>query len=396
METKVAILGGCGHVGLPLAIALAQKDLNVIALDIDEEKIAKINSGQMPFIEEGAEGVLKSVLNSKKFSATNEPSCLSTADVVVVVVGTPVDEHLDPDPQAILSVLDSYKRFFRPNQLLILRSTVYPGVTRSIEEWNLRNSLNLKVAFCPERIAEGFAMTELYSLPQIVGARDGNVADEAASIFSHLTEKIIKVTPEEAELAKLFTNAWRYIKFSIANQFFMLSNNFGVDYENVRQAIAYEYPRASDLPKAGFAAGPCLLKDTMQLNSFSGNTFLLGHSAMLINEGLPAFIIDQIEKQFDLSRITVGLLGMTFKANIDDTRSSLSYKLRRILRFKAKAVLCSDPFILDPNFVDLNTVLTEADLIIIGTPHDQYKNLKFSKPVFDIWNMNGNGVLFNE
>jgi len=392
----VVVLGGCGHVGLPLAISLAKNGLTVASLDVDKSKVDLINSGKMPFLENGAEEILKDVLTKKSFISTLNPESISSAGTVIVVVGTPVDQHLDPDPYSIIKILDSYKQFFRPNQLLILRSTVYPGVTKKVEDWVKSAGLNLKVSFCPERIAEGFAMSELIELPQIIGARDIETSQLAGEIFLRLTEKIVVVTPEEAELAKLFTNAWRYIKFSVANQFFMLANDFGIDYEKVREAISFDYPRAKDLPRAGFAAGPCLLKDTMQLSAFSGNTFLLGHSAMLINEGLPTYLVEQIERSYDLSKLTVGILGMAFKANIDDERSSLSYKLKRILKFKAKNVLCSDPFIKDKSFVDEHTLIRDADLVLIGTPHSEYKDLIIDKPLFDIWNMSGLGLLFYE
>jgi UDP-N-acetyl-D-mannosaminuronic acid dehydrogenase len=201
----------------------------------------------------------------------------------------------------------------------------------------------MDVAFCPERIAEPTAMTELYSLPQLVSSRTERGKQRAAALFSRLTDEIIVLEPEEAELAKLFTNTWRYIKFAAANQFYMMANDRGLDFERIRSAVTHNYPRAADLPGAGFSAGPCLLKDTMQLAAFSDNKFALGHAAMLVNEGLPLCVVSQLEKRFDLRTMSVGILGMSFKAGSDDTRSSLSYKLRRVLRFKAKEVLATDP-----------------------------------------------------
>jgi UDP-N-acetyl-D-mannosaminuronic acid dehydrogenase len=202
----------------------------------------------------------------------------------------------------------------------------------------------MDVAFCPERIAEPTAMTELYSLPQLVSSRTERGKQRAAALFSRLTDEIIVLEPEEAELAKLFTNTWRYIKFAAANQFYMMANDRGLDFERIRSAVTHNYPRAADLPGAGFSAGPCLLKDTMQLAAFSDNKFALGHAAMLVNEGLPLCVVSQLEKRFDLRTMSVGILGMSFKAGSDDTRSSLSYKLRRVLRFKAKEVLATDPY----------------------------------------------------
>src|SRR4029077_2414693 len=198
-------------------------------------------------------------------------------------------------------------------------------------------------AFCPERIAEGKAMTELFELPQIVDGRTPRATERAGRLFRLRTETLTEVTPEEREFAKLFTNVWRYIKFAAANQFYMMANDRGVDFERIRKGLSQDYPRAADMPGAGFAAGPCLFKDTMQLAAFNNNNFTLGHTAMTINEGLPLYLVDRLEQKFDLSALTVGILGMAFKGSSDDIRSSLSYKLKRVLEFKADTVLCADP-----------------------------------------------------
>src|SRR5690606_11757696 len=230
-------------------------------------------------------------------------------------------------------------------QLMVLRSTVYPGVTSLVEKLLERHGKDLDVSFCPERIAEGHAMTELRSLPQIISGRTAAAEERAAELFGKITDKVLPLTIEEAELAKLFTNTWRYIRFAAANQLYMIATDFGTDFERIRDAMTEDYPRAAELPGAGLAGGPCLLKDTMQLAAFNRNTFLRGQASIMVNEGLPMYLIDQIEKVHDLSTMTVGLLGMAFKGESDDIRSSLSYKLRRLLRIKADRVLCSDPYV---------------------------------------------------
>jgi UDP-N-acetyl-D-mannosaminuronic acid dehydrogenase len=204
---------------------------------------------------------------------------------------------------------------------------------------------------------------------------------------------MIETAPEEAELAKLFTNSWRYIKFATANQFFMIANDFGLDFEKVRHAITTNYPRASDVPRPGFAAGPCLFKDTMQLAAFNNNNFTIGHASMLINEGLPLYIVSRLQRSHDLRSLTVGVLGMAFKADSDDTRSSLSYKLKRILEFKAKRVLCADSDVdSDPELVTEDQLLNESDLIVIATPHTRYRTLRTKKLVVDLANVLGKGT----
>jgi UDP-N-acetyl-D-mannosaminuronic acid dehydrogenase len=392
----VVVIGGGGHVGLPLAIALADRGSSVVVYDVSERAVATISAGTVPFIEPGAEPVLKRVIAEGRFTASTDPAVVATARNVIVVIGTPVDEHLNPDPNAIPAALAGCSEYFRDGQLLVLRSTVYPGVTALVERMVAGLGVDVPVAFCPERIAEHKAMEELFSLPQIVSSRSPEGRERAAALFGTLTEQIVHLEPEEAELAKLFTNTWRYIKFAAANQFYMMANDRGLDFEKIRKGLTQDYPRAKDLPGPGFAAGPCLFKDTMQLAAFSDNKFALGHSAMLVNEGLPLYLVSQLEKRFDLSELTVGILGMSFKAGSDDIRSSLSYKLRRVLKFKAKAVLGTDPYVTeetDDTLLPLEDVLRKADILILATPHDEYRDLKTDKPLADVWNLTGNGVV---
>jgi UDP-N-acetyl-D-mannosaminuronic acid dehydrogenase len=392
-SADVVVIGGCGRVGLPLAIAFAGADLDTIAFDISESAVASVNGGAMPFDEPGAPERLAHTLAAGRLRASSDPAVLADAENLVVVIGTPVDEHLNPDPGAVTGALEGLAPHLRDGQLIVLRSTVYPGVTRLVEQLIDRLGLRIDVAFCPERIAEGTAFVELYELPQLVAARTPPAMARARKLFSTLASQIVELEPEEAELAKLFTNTWRYIKFAAANQMFMIANDYGLDFERIRHAVTFDYPRAADMPGPGFAAGPCLFKDTMQLAAFNNNNFTLGHAGMMVNEGLPLYLVARLEQRFDLSTMTVGILGMAFKAGSDDIRSSLSYKLKRILRFKAAEVLCTDPFVSsDPDLVSLEEVLGRADLLVVGTPHADYRGLDVDAPVADIWNVLGRGV----
>jgi UDP-N-acetyl-D-mannosaminuronic acid dehydrogenase len=395
-EKDVVVVGGGGHVGLPLAIGLADRGSRVVVYDINAATVDKINQGILPFAEPDAEPKLKENLAQGRLIASADPAVVASAEHVIVVIGTPVDEHLNPDPNAIPAALGDTAKHFRDGQILILRSTIFPGVTALVERMVSDMGLSMDVAFCPERIAEHKAMEELFSLPQIVSSRTDKGRERAAKLFSTLTQEIVHLSPEEAELAKLFTNTWRYIKFAAANQFYMMANDRGLDFERIREGLSRNYPRAQDIPGAGFAAGPCLFKDTMQLAAFSDNKFALGHSAMLVNEGLPLYVVTQLEKKHDLSQMTVGILGMSFKGGSDDIRSSLSYKLRRVLKFKAKAVLCTDPYVTedtDPTLLPLEAVLEKADILIIATPHKEYRGLATDKPVADVWNLRDAGVV---
>ena len=389
----VVVIGGCGHVGLPLAIAFADRGARVGIYDVSEAAVATVNGGGLPFDEPGAAPLLERAVAAGRLRASVDPSVVGSAEHVVVVIGTPVDEHLNPDQQAIPIALGGCAPYLRDGQLLVLRSTVFPGVTALVEKMVAALGVQIEVAFCPERIAEGKAMTELFELPQIVSSRLPRGLERASKLFGLLTDSIVELSPEEAELAKLFTNVWRYIKFAAANQFYMMANDCGLDFDRIRKGLAQDYPRAADMPGAGFAAGPCLFKDTMQLAAFNNNQFALGHTAMTVNEGLPLYLVHRLEQRFDLSSMTVGILGMAFKGGSDDIRSSLSYKLKRILAFKANKVLCADPYVtVDPNLVSHEEVMAQSDLLVIAAPHPEYRGLVTDKPVADIWNVLGQGV----
>ena len=196
--------------------------------------------------------------------------------------------------------------------------------------------------------------------------------------------KTIPLAPIEAELAKLFCNAWRYINFAISNQFYVMAGQFGADFHRIYQATREDYPRMHSFARPGFAAGPCLVKDTMQLGAFNHGSFVLGQAAMMINEGLPYLLVQDIKRNYPLAEMTVGILGMAFKPNNDDRRDSLSYKLRKILLLECRKVLCTDPLVPDPDLTPLEQVLEQADLLIVGTPHDCYRGLTFRQPVVDV------------
>jgi UDP-N-acetyl-D-mannosaminuronic acid dehydrogenase len=389
----VVVVGGCGHVGLPLSIALAERAATVAIYDVSEAAVAAVNDGRLLFEEPNAGPALIKVVESGALVASTDPSVIATAEHVVVVIGTPVDEAFHTDRLAITRALESLTPYLRDGQLLVLRSTVYPGVTAQVERLIERLGRAVDVVFCPERIAEGKAMTELFNLPQIIAARDARGRARASALFARLTDRMVYLEPEEAELAKLFTNAWRYIKFATVNQFYMMANDRGLDFERIRRALSTDYPRAADMPGAGFTAGPCLPKDTMQLAAAYDHAFSIGQAAVAVNEGLPLYVASRLERRYPLADMTVGILGVAFKGDSDDIRSSLSYKLRRVLHGKASAVLWTDPYVsADASLVALDEVLDRADLLVIAAPHAQYRTLQTDLPVADLWGVTGNGV----
>ncbi|HYG75745.1 MAG TPA: nucleotide sugar dehydrogenase [Planctomycetota bacterium] len=388
-KADICVVGGAGHVGLPLALAFAHKGQRVIAYDINKEALEVIGKGKMPFIEYGAEPILKEVLNKTLFLSSDIHD-ISTARFVVITVGTPVDEFLNPKLRALLDFINKLYSHLDPEQTIIIRSTVYPRTCRQLKHvLDSKSGGDWNIAYCPERIAQGYAIEELGKLPQIVSGLTEKAVADVTKLFSLIAPSVIRLDIEEAELAKLFSNAWRYIQFATANQFYMISEQLGSDFNKVRRAMVEGYGRAASLPGPGFAAGPCLLKDTMQLAAFNSNSFMLGHSAMMVNEGLPGFLVEQLEKRHDLKTKKVGILGMAFKADIDDTRDSLSYKLGKILRFHGATVLYSDEFAKDPTFISKEDLVSKSDIVIVGVPHSAYKTLSVPQnvDVVDVWNV---------
>ncbi len=383
----ICVIGGCGHVGLPLAIAFADAGKNVGIYDINAKSVDLVNSGTMPFDEPGADPLLKKNIGNKLIAST-DPSTITQAKFVVIIIGTPVDEHLNPKMDLMEKVSEEVHPFITDDQIIILRSTVYPGTSERFKQLLKRLGKNTPVCYCPERIAEGKAMEELSSLPQIVSGFDDKSVDAVKELFLNIASEIIVTKPKEAELAKLFTNSWRYISFAVANQFYMMAEDQGVDFNNIYNAMTHNYPRTKHFPKPGFAAGPCLFKDTMQLSAFNNNSFFIGHSAMLINEGLPKFIVEQAKSRYDLKNMKVGILGMAFKGESDDPRESLSFKLWKIVKTESDFVYAADDNIKDSRFISEKEFMETVDLVIIGAPHNRYKTFSYeNKKVLDIWNI---------
>jgi UDP-N-acetyl-D-mannosaminuronic acid dehydrogenase len=393
-DLDLVVLGGGGHVGLPLSLAFAEAGLRVGIYDTSQPTLDRIARGEMPFRENGADELLGKLLPTGRLELSAKAEILARTDQVIVVIGTPVDEFLAPSMTVFERTVEQMAPHLRDGALVVLRSTVYPGTTAFVAQHLAARHRAVDLAFCPERIAEGHALEELHTLPQIVGADTPAAGDRAEALFRHLAAQTIRTSTKEAELAKLFTNTWRYMKFAVANQFFMIAHEAGVDYANVLNAIRHDYPRAADLPGPGFAAGPCLFKDTMQLAAFTTDHFPLGQSAMQINEGLPAYIVSALERRYGgLAGRTIGILGMAFKAESDDPRASLSYKLRKLLAWAGARVLCTDPYVVDERLVTLDCVVEESEIVVLAAPHREYRGLTLGgKDVVDIWGALGEGI----
>ncbi len=385
----VCVVGGAGHVGAPLATVFATRGFRTLIYDTDPEAVRAILGGRFPFVEAGGEPLLREALASNLLSGTSEPKDVARARTVVITIGTPVDEFQNPVWDAVSKCVGDLLPYMSRTSVLILRSTVSPGTTERLQRFLADRGFDLPVAFCPERVVQGQAIEEIQHMPQIVSGTSAIAEDRAAEVFGRIASRLVRMKPLEAEFAKLFCNAYRYIQFAASNQFFMMAQQAGCDYGRIVAGMKQDYPRMGGFPGAGLTAGPCLLKDTLQLAAGSNFQFGLGYAAMHVNEGLPAFIVEDLRRRFPLAGMTVGILGMAFKAGSDDVRSSLSYKLKKLVKLHARQVLTTDPYVTgDPELRPVEEVVAASDLLVIATPHREYASMRIDgKPVIDIWNL---------
>jgi UDP-N-acetyl-D-mannosaminuronic acid dehydrogenase len=383
----VAVVGGAGHVGVPLSLVLAHRGLHTLIYDISQSALEALRQGRLPFIEEGGEALLRAALKAGTLGFSQDAADLRGVPAVVVTIGTPIDEFHNPNLGLLTRCVDALLPFLSEGQTIILRSTVAPGATEFLDRYLRQRGSKVGLAFCPERVVQGKGVSEIQSIPQFVSATSPQALKVARELFQRISPEVIDLTPTEAEFAKLICNTFRYIMFSATNQLYMMCAQAGIDYLGLLEKMRQGYPRMSYIPGPGFAAGPCLMKDTMQLFAFGRHSFPLGQVAMTINEGLPNFLVEQLRRKRTLKGARVGILGMAFKAESDDIRDSLSYKLRKILLFEGAEVLCSDEYVQDPAFVSKEAIRDRAQVVIVGVPHRAYADLELPPglEVVDAW-----------
>ena len=406
-NNKIAVFG-VGRVGLPLALVLADKGYQVTGVDVDPYRIALLRHKIMPFLEEGAGPLLEkhSGKNFQIFSQEHTQRIIAENRIILITLGTPIDENFNPSHGEIENLMTKFSPFIKEGHLIILRSTISPGTTEKLvrqleEQTKLKIGVNLFLAYCPERIAEGKSVEELSQIPQIIGAVDEKSAEAAAKVFSSVAPKILFTRPKSAELAKLFCNMYRYIDFAIGNEFMMIAEDYECDIYEVLNLVNNDYKRAG-LKAPGLTAGPCLVKDGFFLIDKSPFMELVT-AAWRLNENIPGYLLKRIKSHVpNLYRKKGVILGLAFKKNIDDTRYSLAPKIQRYLLAEGAIVATYDPYI---DSQPLEDALKDAEVLVVGINHDNFKDLsleeisKFVLPsclICDIWNIFGTGkIIFN-
>jgi len=382
---NICIIGGGGHVGCPLGLMLASYGKKVYLYEKNKILCNKINSKLPTHYEINSNQFIKKYF--KNYQAGYNDDFIRKSKVIVICVGTPVSKNSKPKLLEFYELIYKLKKIIRSDQLIIIRSSVFPGTIEKVAR--ILKNVNSNISYCPERILQGSALVELKNLPQIVSGVNKKSVDLSVKFFKIFNKKIIISSILEAELIKLFSNAWRYINFAISNQFYAICQKFSVDFNSIRKKMVYGYSRNKNLPMAGFAAGPCLVKDTMQLMNFCKNNFSLGKDSLEINMNFPMYIVQQLEKRFDLKKKKIGILGLAFKSDVDDTRDSLSLELIKVLQRKKIKYYFSDSYCDYPGSISANDLIKKSDIIIVATPHKHYKNLKIKKNkiLIDTWGL---------
>jgi len=386
INNKICIIGGGGHVGLPLGLMLAKKKFEILLLEKNKKLLNLIRKKKYPYKEVYGQEYLNEAYKKKKLNISSKILDIKHYNVLIICIGTPIKKNLKPDIKYFLDIFFKIKKILNKNHHIIIRSSIYPGVLDKVK--NILKTNN--ISYCPERIVQGESLIELSKLPQIIAGYNKATIKLSSEIFKKITKKIIFCSMLEAEFIKLFTNTYRYIHFSIANQFYLICKTYNINFFKLRKKMMLNYARMQSFPSSGVTAGPCLLKDTMQLSSFSKENFLLGKAAMKINDNLPIHIYKNLKKKIDFRNKIIGILGLSFKAESDDIRDSVSIKFIKYLKKKKIKYLFSDPYYKNNKIKTINYVIKNSDIIFLLTPHKQYKNIFIpeNKIFIDVWNFN--------
>ena len=382
--SEVSIIGGCGRVGLRLGLHAASKGHHVTCIDFDEERINEIKQGSLPFTEAGAEVYLESTLKNKSLKVSSEFSKVKNSEVIIIAIGTPADSNLNPSLEPIAGAIFDISEFLKKKQLLIFRSTISPEAAVRIktlveEKSGYKIGKDIYLAFAPEILAENNSIHDLATLPQPIGAYEEESFKQAQSFFSTITKgKISWLSPEEVLLLKLMNNTVEYINSACANEFYLISQSYKANYHKMIDAI---HSANKDIPIQHLnpnsnASGPGTHKEGWFITNRLPFCDLIT-SAFKINESMPQQIANVLEN-YKVKKIVI--LGMTNKANSDDTNSSLSYKIRKILLNRNYEVYSFDPHL--PEYSD-SSVLKKADAIILMTTHKEFHNLNKIKSIIN-------------
>ena len=370
---KVSVVGGAGHIGLPLSLFISSFGHDVTIIDTNQKVLEGLKGGNLPFYEDGLDKYLKKAKkNNIKLSNNNQD--LSKSDFVIITLGSSSEAK---DIDLFKKVMDDVIKNIKQESNIILRSTIDIGSIEEIRSNPVFIEKNINLAYCPERIAEGMSLIELPQIPQIIGISDENDFLIFQNFFNTLNIESIKTTYQNAVFIKLFTNTYRYSEFSIVNEFFNIAQKNSIDFDEIIKIAKKDYPRLKNMPSKGFVGGPCLIKDSKTFYENYAIDNILLSAIQNINTDFFKSILDTCNKLFE-EKIVIQL-GITFKPNSDDLRSSLSYEFNNYLRENGFKVYVVDKYVnqedTDIEIFKYEDVKDKTKNLLISTYHDYFKNL---------------------
>lgn len=373
---RIAVIGAGGHVGFPFSCVVADAGHKVFGIDINQDVVDNLNFGHVPYVEEGAEDILARNIAQERLFFTTNFDFIKQADVVAIMIGTPVDGEGNARLDDLFNFVDdTLIPRMKTGQLIVLRSTVSPGTLEVLrnhiaDRHGWAEGADYHLVFCPERVVQGRSIIETGKLPQIIGAFTDQSYRVAKDFFStFINNEIFQLTPKEAEIGKLMTNMYRYVTFAFANEMWMIGEKHGVNIDKIIDSCNYDYPRM-DVPHPGpNVGGPCLFKDGKFLLTDVPFGDLI-NTSFHINEGMPDYVFNRI-KTINPEIKNVLILGATFKKDCDDTRNSLSFKMRKVCKKHGVKAYMVDPYHIE-DMVLLKD--KEYDAVIVMTPHSDFTN----------------------
>ncbi len=399
---KITVMG-LGYIGLPTAITLAEAGFEVCGFDVNGKTIETLRGGHIHIVEPGLQEAFEKAVKHGHLSFSDT---LSESDVFYIAVPTPFYQDDDGAHKADLKYVESAGRMagrlLKPENLVILESTVPPHTTEMLakvlgEESGIDAS-KLHVAHCPERVIPGKMLEELKNNDRIVGARTPEAADMAEKIYKKVLKngKVHKTDDLTAEMCKLTENTFRDINIAYANELSVICDKMGIDvFELIK--LANCHPRVNILTPGVGVGGHCIAVDPWFIYEQFPEEARLIHAARLTNENKPKFVAEKVVSRLEKVTDTVGVLGLSYKPNVDDLRESPSIELCHILQGKGVSVIACEPFAKDkeiqgiPN-VPFDEIMEKADYFVVTLGHSIFKENSSriaSKPFYDCAGITG-------
>ena len=398
---RICVIGG-GRIGLPISVSLSGVGAKVEILDLDEEKISKINSGKSPFFEEGMQEILEISVAEGRLKATSNQDVIARCNIIISAIGTGINEDGTPDVESLEILSEMLSGRLNPGDILILKTTVPIGTTEKIantlsKKSGLKLEEELLVAFCPERIVEGKAMHELEVLPKIVGGVGPKSTEMASDFMSIFGGDVIAVSNSRtAEMCKLIDNSYRMTRFGFSADIAAVSWRNGINAFEAIRASNHNYDRNNvPLPSIG-VSGYCLTKDPYYLDV--GGTEIWKERGFLstwISARKAADFQTQeaVERVMDHfsgfeGAVRIVIAGATYKENIDDSRFSHGRILAKELAKMGCEILFWDPMSEDGKIEGFEVkrdygCIAGNDCIIFAVPHSEYVEWANSMPGID-------------